>query len=259
MGKMNGQELAEFYIKNQKLSSPNMDLSHRCILRCPQCLRQKVEGLPRIKRSFDIGKPEFRKILNYYENQITFCGQISDPIYHPDFLAFLEMMNGLGKGLRVATNGTNDKSGNMDNKWWDKAYSYGLGENCWVFGVDGLDEKSELYRIGSNFKQVWETMKIGVQAGHPIVWQYIIFGYNEHEIERAKEIAHKEGITLLLIKTNRGFDPRSRTLRKNVQKQYENFQRPSEKNTVKKIKSEEYFNVTPELERWRKVRQGAFK
>ena len=256
---MNGQELAEFYIKNQRLSSPNMDLSHRCILRCPQCLRQKVEGLPRIKRSFDIGKPEFRKILNYYENQITFCGQISDPIYHPDFLAFLEMMNGLGKGLRVATNGTNDKSGNMDNKWWGKAYSYGLGENCWVFGVDGLDEKSELYRIGSNFKQVWETMKIGVQAGHPIVWQYIIFGYNEHEIERAKEIAHKEGITLLLIKTNRGFDPRSRTLRKNVQKQYENFQRPSEKNTVKKIKSEEYFNVTPELARWRKVRQGAFK
>ena len=256
---MNGQELAEFYIKNQKLSSPNMDLSHRCILRCPQCLRQKVEGLPRIKRSFDIGKPEFRKILNYYENQITFCGQISDPIYHPDFLAFLEMMDGLGKGLRVATNGTNDKSGNMDNKWWEKAYSYGLGENCWYFGVDGLDEKSQLYRIGSNFKQVWETMKMGVAAGHPIVWQFIIFGYNEHEIEQAKEIAHKEGITLLLIKTNRGFDPRSRNLRKNVQEAYANFQKPSEKNTVKKIKSEEYFNVTPELERWRKVRQGAFK
>ena len=256
---MNGQELAEFYIKNQKLSSPNMDLSHRCILRCPQCLRQKVEGLPRIKRSFDIGKPEFRKILNYYDNQITFCGQISDPIYHPDFLAFLEMMDGLGKGLRVATNGTNDKSGNMDDKWWEKAYSYGLGENCWYFGVDGLDEKSELYRIGSNFKQVWETMKMGVAAGHPIVWQFIIFGYNEHEIEQAKEIAHKEGITLLLIKTNRGFDPRSRNLRKNVQKAYENFNVPSEKNRVKKIKSEEYFNVTPELERWRKVRQGAFK
>ena len=43
-----------------------------------------------------------------------------------------------------------------------------------------------------------------------IVWQYIIFGYNEHEIETAKEIAHKEGITLLLIKTNRGFDAKVR-------------------------------------------------
>ena len=84
------------------------------------------------------------------------------------------MMDGLGKGLRVATNGTNTKG--MDEKWWEKAYSYGLGENCWYFGVDGLDKKSELYRIGSNFEQVWETMKMGVAMGHPIVWQYIIFG-----------------------------------------------------------------------------------
>ena len=102
-------KLTDFYIRNQRFSSPNMDLSHRCILRCPQCLRQKVEGLPRIARSFDIGQKEFRKILSFYENQITFCGQISDPIYHPEFLTFLEMMDGLGKGLRVATNGTNTK------------------------------------------------------------------------------------------------------------------------------------------------------
>ena len=244
-------ELTDFYIRNQRFSSPNMDLSHRCILRCPQCLRQKVEGLPRIKRSFDIDQNEFRKVLSFYENQITFCGQISDPIYHPQFLSFLEMMNGLGKGLRIATNGTNTVG--MDEKWWEKAYSYGLGENCWYFGVDGLDEKSELYRIGSNFKQVWETMKMGVQAGHPIVWQYIIFGYNE------KEIAHKEGITLLLIKTNRGFDPRSRNLRKNVQKAYNEFKVPSDKNRVKKIKAEEYFNITPELKHWRKVREGQLK
>ena len=250
-------ELTDFYIRNQRFSSPNMDLSHRCILRCPQCLRQKVEGLPRIARSFDIDPNEFRKILSYYEHQITFCGQISDPIYHLQFLTFLEIMDGLGKGLRVATNGTNTKG--MDEKWWEKAYSYGLGENCWYFGVDGLDKKSELYRIGSNFEQVWETMKMGVAMGHPIVWQYIIFGYNEHEIERAKEMAEEEGITLLLINTNRGFDPRSRNLRKNVQEAYANFPKPSDKHVVKKIKKETYFNVTPELTHWRKVRHGEIK
>ena len=251
------EKYSDFYIRNQRFSSPNMDLSHRCILRCPQCLRQKVEGLPRIARSFDIDPNEFRKILSYYEHQITFCGQISDPIYHPQFLTFLEMMDGLGKGLRVATNGTNTKG--MDEKWWEKAYSFRVGENCWYFGVDGLDKKSELYRIGSNFEQVWETMKMGVAMGHPIVWQYIIFGYNEHEIERAKEMAEEEGITLLLINTNRGFDPRSRNLRKNVQEAYANFQKPSDKYTVKKIKKETYFNVTPELTHWRKVRHGALK
>ena len=33
-----------------------------------------------------------------------------------------------------------------------------------------------------------------------IIWQYIIFGHNEHEIERAKEMAEEEGIISLLIK-----------------------------------------------------------
>jgi hypothetical protein len=102
-------------------------------------------------------------------------------------------------------------------------------------------------------------MKMGVAMGHPIVWQYIIFGYNEHEIERAKEMAEENGITLLLINTNRGFDPRSRTLRKNVTEAYANFPKPSDKHVVKKIKKETYFNVTPELTHWRKVRHGALK
>ena len=34
---------------------------------------------------------------------------------------------------------------------------------------------------------------------------------------------------------------------------------PSDKNRVKKIKSEGYFNVTPELAHWRKVREGLIK
>ena len=67
------------------------------------------------------------------------------------------------------------------------------------------------------------------------------------------------GITLLLINTNRGFDPKSRTLRKNVTEAYANFPKPSDKYTVKKIKKETYFNVTPELTHWRKVRNGEIK
>jgi len=35
---------------------------------------------------------------------------------------------------------------------------------------------------------------------------------------------------------------------------YNNFPAPSKKNTVKKIKNEEYFNVTRELETWRNTR-----
>ena len=250
-------ELTDYYIKMQRESSPNLDISHRCILRCPQCLRQKVEGQSRITRSFELEPHNFQKILDYYDNCITFCGQISDPIYHPKFLQFLKMCDGSGKGIRVATNGT--LGPRMDMSFFEEAYKYCKGEISWYFGVDGLDKKSEIYRIGSNFEQVWEAMRLGVKMGHAIVWQYIIFGYNEHEVEQAKEIAKKEGFTLLLIKTNRGFDPRSRNLRGNIKKAYENFPVPSDKNRVKKNKNEEYFNVTPELAHWRKVREGLIK
>jgi len=182
-----------------------------------------------------------------------FCGQISDPIYNPHFLTFLKMLDGTGRGVRIATCGESIKKTHTQ-EWWEEAFTYGMNENAWYFGVDGIDKKSELYRIGSNFDNVWETMRLGKSMGVAIVWQYIVFGYNEHEIEIAKQMAEDEGFTLLLVKTNRGFDPDSRNIRDSMKDIYNNFPAPSKKNTVKKIKNEEYFNVTKELETWRNTR-----
>ena len=32
-------------------------------------------------------------------------------------------------------------------KWWEKRGSYGPGENCWYFAVDGLDKKFVKYIV----------------------------------------------------------------------------------------------------------------
>jgi len=248
-----GQRVSDWYAHNEVWGSPNIDSSHRCILKCPQCLRQKKEGAPRIKRAYDLETKDFKKIIDYYQHCITFCGQISDPIYNPNFLSFLKELDGSGRGVRIATCGQSIKKTHT-REWWEEAFTYGMNENAWYFGVDGIDEKSELYRIGSNFKEVWETMRLGKSMGVAIVWQFIIFGYNEHEIEIAKQMAIDEGFTLLLIKTNRGFDPKARNIKDNMKELYENFPKPSAKNTVKKIKNEEYFNVTTELQTWRDTR-----
>ena len=45
-------------------------------------------------------------------------------------------------------------SGKSDVRW-EEAYSYGLGENAWYFGVDGIDEKSELYQVGPKIFQMY--------------------------------------------------------------------------------------------------------
>lgn len=237
--------ITDDYVIHQRVCRPNIDASHRCVFSCPQCIRQKVSSQDQIRRSFDLDEINFQKIFNYYSEGITFCGQISDPIYHPNFLNLLKVCNGHGKKIRIATVG----SGKSD-PWWDEAYSYGVGENAWYFGVDGIDEKSEIYRIGSNFQDVWKRMKQGRDLGHVIVWQYIIFGYNEHEIDRAVEIAKEEDFSLLLVNTNRGFNPNSPLLRKNV-----NFQltSPDKKHTQERVKKEYWGYQSAKLLKWHRL------
>lgn len=240
------QKITDLYVQYQKYCRPNLDIGYRCILRCPQCIRQRFDSQAQIKRSFDIEEKDFQKILNYYKNSITFCGQISDPIYHPNFLKFLKLSSEHKKLARIATNGTGKSL-----EWWEEAYSYGKKENAWYFGVDGIDEKSEIYRVGSNYKNVWEMMKLGKNLGNIIVWQFIIFGYNEHEIEQAKEIAKKENFSLLFIKTNRGFD-----FGKNYRKNVEKIKGPSNENRAQKIKNEFWGYKTSEFIHWQQLING---
>ena len=237
--------ITDKYVLQQKRCRPNIDASHRCIFKCPQCVRQKTSSQAQIKRSFDLEEEQFKKILDYYDIGLTFCGQISDPIYHPRFLNLLKMCNGQGKAVRIATVG----SGKSD-EWWDEAYSYGLGENAWYFGVDGIDKKSEIYRVGSNFDDVWSRMKQGRDLGHAIVWQYIIFGYNEHEIDRAKEIAEKEDFSLLFVNTNRGFNPDNPWLRKNVEFKLDI---PDKKHLEERLKKEWWAYKSEAFINWRKL------
>jgi len=234
--------ITDEYVIHQRKVRPNIDASHRCIFRCPQCIRQKTISQDQIRRSFDLTEENFQKIFDYYTEGVTFCGQISDPIYHPNFLNLLKMCNGQGKRVRIATVG----SGKSD-AWWDEAYSYGIGENAWYFGVDGIDEKSELYRVGSNFQDVWKRMKQGRDLGQLIVWQYIIFGYNENEIDRAVEIAEEEDFSLLFINTNRGFNPKHNLLRKNVDFQITS---PDTQYTEERVKKEWWAHRSSRLLEW---------
>ena len=146
--------------------------------------------------------------------------------------------------VRIATVG----SGKSD-AWWDEAYSYNVGSSAWFFGVDGIDKKSELYRIGSNFDDVWKRMRQGRDLGHVIVWQYIIFGYNEHEIDRAIEIAKEEDFAIVLINTNRGFNPNRALLRKNVDFQLTS---PDQKYQENLLKKEWWGYASDSFLRWRK-------
>ena len=184
------------YFMNRR--SLNIDLSHRCSLECPRCQRQRQwRDQGRKVPGRDLTLSEIDKLSNFF-NDFVFCGQLSDPIHHPQFDKILEMLAKKNVSCRV-----HNASSFKPIDFFVKCFKI-HPKARWVFGIDGLPEESHKYRINQDgeklFRMMLEAKKI---LKKPPVWQYIIFKYNEHNIEKAKAIADKHDLTLLLMHSSR--------------------------------------------------------
>ena len=174
--------------------SINLDITHRCTLECPKCLRRSVPT----NNLGDLSLDSFKKIISHFD-QIEFCGQISDPIFHPQFIEFLE----LTKDKRVFVH-TAASHKPMD--WYRDAFLANKNAT-WEFGIDGLPQDSPKYRINQNGEYLFNVMKTGVELGNDIRWQYIIFKYNENDIPEAIDLAQRHKIPIHINKSSRWSGP----------------------------------------------------
>jgi MoaA/NifB/PqqE/SkfB family radical SAM enzyme len=197
---INFNKFYKSYIKIQRKAYFNIETTSRCRLQCPFCQRQRKGGKEKVKQAGEMSYQDMRKIYNFTDN-INFCGQISDPIYHTDFLKILEIKKNEypNKKMDIRTNGSGKK---LD--WWNKAYDLSDETTNWIFGLDGASqETANLYRIGTNFNQIFKVMQIGAKRNIPIQWQFILFEHNEHELNLAKKLCNENGIILNIIYSNR--------------------------------------------------------
>ena len=172
----------------------NLDITHRCTLECPKCLRRSVPT----NNLGDLSLDSFKKIISHFD-QIEFCGQISDPIFHPQFIEFLK----LTKDKRVFVH-TAASHRPMD--WYRDAFLANKNAT-WEFGIDGLPQDSHKYRINQNGEYLFNVMKTGVELGNDIRWQYIIFKYNENDIPEAIDLAQRHKIPIHINKSSRWSGP----------------------------------------------------
>jgi len=196
----NFNNLYQYYIEQQKKATFNIETTSRCRLQCPFCQRQRKGGKEKVKLAGELSYEDMRKIYNFTKMVIC-CGQISDPIYHKDFLKILEIKKNEypNKIMNIATNGSGKKL-----SWWEDAYNLCDETTRWIFGLDGASqETANIYRIGTNFNEILEVMIMGVKKKIPIIWQFILFEHNEHEHELAKSLCNKNGIILKVIYSSR--------------------------------------------------------
>ena len=87
------QEDIQFFMNRRSL---NIDIGFRCPLECPRCQRQRGwRNFGKKVPGRDLTLDEIDKISDYYKD-INFCGQLSDPVYHPKFPEILRLLYNKG-------------------------------------------------------------------------------------------------------------------------------------------------------------------
>ena len=172
----------------------DLDLSNRCTNKCPGCSREKFKHVP----GSDLTESDMEKISNFFQ-AITFCGQVSDPVLHPNFHKLLAIC--LRKNRRVVVHTAVAVRPKM---WWSKAFIMSRGRNVeWIFAIDGLPKDSHKYRVNQDGEKLFEIMLKCASFGVDTTWQYIVFNYNEKDIDTCKKIAKEHNIRFQQINSGR--------------------------------------------------------
>ena len=185
-----------FYRRSKK--GINIDISNRCPLECMRCQRQTnftLEGRKVYGR--DATMDEIRKLSDYFSS-FNFCGQLSDPVHHPHFVEILEYL--YKKDIQVTVH---NASSQKPMKWYIKAFQ-AHPKAKWIFAIDGLPEESNMYRINQDGVKMFEVAKEAKKhLKQTPSWQYIVFSYNEHNLEKAKQMAIDEGLMFIVLHSSR--------------------------------------------------------
>lgn len=176
----------------------NIENTARCTLLCHLCkritfLKYNEDSLP----GKDLTPEQFRKIITYF-NDITFGGQLSDPIFGKHFIELLEICHEHKIAPRVLTAATGKKE-----SFYREAFLANPSAQ-WSFGIDGPPHLSHKYRVNQDGEFLFEMMKLAKKmTKNGTYWQYIIFPWNEEYIEESKQYAKELGLQIWFIHSER--------------------------------------------------------
>lgn len=177
-----------------KFNSINLDITNKCSNQCPACYRQR--GVP--YGGSDISLSDIEKIATYFDT-IRFCGQISDPVMHPQFHDIMKVCVKYKRKMQIHT-----AVSSRSHSWWKTAFDLSVGNDVeWIFGIDGLPKDSSKYRINQDGEKLFEIMKMCASMGIKTIWQFIIFNYNQNYLSTCKQIADEYGIIFRVGKSAR--------------------------------------------------------
>jgi len=198
------------------LREVHIELTSRCNASCPQCPRNLSGGevnpaLPMAELTLEDTARLLPAALVKQLRKVYACGNYGDPMVAKDVLPIFQRLRRENATMELGmfTNG----SGRTEAFWAElaKVVTYVR------FSIDGLEDTNHLYRRGTQWPRIMESVRAFIAAGGRAEWDFIVFKHNEHQIEEARALANELGFKRFFVKkTSRFFAKGSASSEKQV-------------------------------------------
>ena len=203
-----------------------IELTNYCNAACPQCERHHIKEIRDMKPEdrwdeiacFDLSlndtyislkeiKETFVKGRWKHLDDIHYCGNIDEPVINPDIIEIIKYMDTLAPNIKmhIATNG-----GIRSVEFWKELGKLSANMNerlIVVWGIDGLEDTNHLYRKNVEWNRLQENWRAYISAGGRAKWQFIVFSWNQHQLNEVKSYSESENFKgFNLIQSVRGED-----------------------------------------------------
>lgn len=188
----------------------HIELTNMCTLKCPGCARTRFQQQwPQHWKNHNLSLESLQKFLDVELKGllVNLCGNDGDCIYHPDFVEILCWFKSQGSTVYIHTNGSYKTA-----SWWQSvATLLGPGDRV-IFAIDGVPENFATYRVNAD----WPSIESGIQAlaesPADLVWKYIVFSYNQHCVDQARDLSRQLGFDEFLMVQSDRFDDQTHWL-----------------------------------------------
>jgi|GEM_PF-1436268 MoaA/NifB/PqqE/SkfB family radical SAM enzyme len=192
-----------------KIRTIEFELNTICNSWCPICIRYvaRDDGLylnpdMKINQKIDIALVEKIISSELIANNvgIDMIGTAGEPVAHPDFIDIIKLIL---KYKPDATFNIHTNGGIRNEKFFTElAHLLPRGRSRICFSLDGLEDTNHIYRIGVDWSRAMRNLKAFIAAGGNAVWQFVIFDWNEHQLEECKKLSYELGCGAFETRTN---------------------------------------------------------
>lgn len=194
----------------------HLELTQRCQAACSLCDRNMHGGAVNQHLKMDelsLNDVELIFPIDFVKQlrAIQLCGNHGDPIIANDTLEIVQYFRKHNDKLWISMN-TN--AGARDAEWWhDLANSIGR-HGVVIFSVDGLEDTNHLYRQNVQWDKVKRAMDSFIGAGGRARWDFLVFDYNEHQVEEAEKLSKEWGFERFIVKKSSRFVTTNNSVKK---------------------------------------------